>query len=71
MGRTFDDGCAALCAGRSKPLERVRLEETRCDALCSVQGGGGGSGLRDGTRDGRLPTVGLQPLRQDLCHRQR
>ena len=46
------------------------LEETRRDALCSVQGSGGGCGLRYGTCDGRLPTVGLQPLRQDPCHRQ-
>ena len=49
---------------------QVRLEETRRDALCGVQGSGGGCSLRYGTCDGRLPTVGLQPLRQDPCHRQ-
>ena len=49
----------------ASPLERVRLEDTRRDALCSMQGSDGRCGLRYGTRDcqRRLHTVGLQPLR--------
>ena len=61
----------SFTARPARPMEQVRLEETRRGALCSVQGSGGGCSLRDRTRDGRLPTVGLQSLRQDLCHRQR
>ena len=65
--------CEGVFAGimDDLPLGQVKLEETRRDTLCSVQGSGGRCGLHYGTCDGRLPTVGLHPLRQDLCHRQR
>ena len=42
---------AARVSASEKALERVGLKETRRDALCSVQGGGGRSGLRYSTRD--------------------
>ena len=63
----MDAGLVRVPIIEEVPLERVRLEVTRRDALCSVQGSGSGCGLRYGTR---LPLVGLQPLRQDPCHRQ-
>ena len=42
-------------------LERVRLEETRRDALCSVV-------VDAAYATVMTSTAGLQPLRQDPCH---